>query len=197
MGKYLEFIQKLITLFNSKNIEYMIIGGGAAILQGYNGVTQDIDLYIKKEYSNNRKVLDALLELGFVLSEPEQINILKGKSFIQFDEPFELDLVFDPDGFENYEEALQYKILIQGIPVMSLKGIIKSKKAANRKKDKLAIPMLLDFERFLKRKTETFDRDDYFTVPDGFRHADNQTLNRWKRNLNINIWELLSKGVRQ
>ncbi len=192
---YIDFVKEVITTFNSNSVEYMIIGGGAALLQGFNMVTQDIDIYVKKDMENNKRVLDSVIQLGFTLSDIEKDNILEGKDFIQFDIPFELDLIFTPDGFDDYSEALKYKKYIQGIPVMSISGIIRSKKAANRKKDKLMLPLLIDFNRFLNRKDEIYNKDDYFRVIEGYSYADVQTLNRWKKNLNTNIWNLLEKGI--
>ena len=63
-------------------------------------------------------------------------EILSGKDFVQLrDGPFDLDIVFAPDGFNSYEEPLPMKKIIDGLPILSIEGIIKAKEAAGRKKD--------------------------------------------------------------
>ena len=45
---YDAFVDKTISIFNKFGIEYMIVGGASAIMQGFNSVTQDIDLFLDK-----------------------------------------------------------------------------------------------------------------------------------------------------
>lgn len=196
MGYYDSF-KKLIETFDLLNIEYMIIGGGSAIIQGFNQMTQDIDIYPNDSIENNTKIIQALEFLGFNLKDKDKKNILSGKDFIQFDEPFQIDLVFYPDGFNSYKEALKYKILKDNIPIMSIEGIIKSKESANRPKDKLVLPLLRDFLKFLKRKKEKIClSENYFEIPYGYTYADNQTISRWHKNTKKSLKERIDFGVR-
>jgi len=194
---YPQFVNKTIHLFNKMNIEYMIVGGASAAIQGFNIVTQDIDLYVDKTIENKEKLKIALKKLGFKLSVKDVENIDKGKDFIQFNKPYELDIMFAPDGFENYDEAKKYKIKKDQFSLMSLDGIIKSKKAANRPKDKAVLQLLIDFNKFQKdnkeyRQTES----NLFFVPNGYKVADIQTLNRWKLNKVRSIQENLKRGLK-
>lgn len=140
-------------------VEYMLLGKGAAVLQGYSGTTQDIDIYPSTEPKNKTQLLAALRELGFefdkvidgVLHYPAK-EVLEGKDFIQLKGPFELDIVFAPDGFESYEEALPLKRIVEGFPVLSIEGIIRTKEAAGRKKDLNDIGDLKLFAEWLRRK---------------------------------------------
>ena len=108
-------------VFAKHEVEYMFIGKGAAMAQGLNAMSRDLDIYPSKRVDNRKRLLAALEELG--LSMVLEIKgktvslgdeVLAGKDFIQFLEPFDLDVVFAPDGFENYEEASRYKIVIDG-----------------------------------------------------------------------------------
>ena len=125
--KYTDFIENIVHKLNSSHIEYMIIGGGSALLQGFNMMTQDIDIYADKNISNCEKLVEVLLDLDFKLSDKDIHDILHGKDFIQFNDPFDLDIIFAPDGFENYKQAFKYKKYEGDYPVMSIEGIIKSK----------------------------------------------------------------------
>lgn len=195
-NSYVDFIENVIKTFKKYNIEYMFLGGGAAILQGFNHTTQDIDIYPEKSKTNCEKIILALEELGFILNKKQKEEILKGKDFIQFDDPFELDFVFSPDGFNSYSEAKKYKKMIDSYPVMNLDGIIISKKAANRKKDWLILPLLIDFNKFLKSGKKYESTQNYFNVPKNYEYADEQTLVRWTKNLNRSLIERLNKGIR-
>ncbi len=140
-------------------VEYMIIGKGAAIMQGYSSTTQDIDIFPSKQEDNRKRLLEALIAMGFQFDievngerySPSK-EILSGKDFIQLKGPFELDVVFAPDGFESYEEALPMKRMIEGYPLMHIEGIIRTKAAAGRKKDLNDIEDLRLFAAWLKKK---------------------------------------------
>lgn len=129
----------------------MFIGKGAAMVQGYPDTTQDADIYPEKSIENGEKLLAAMKELGFEPTGEQEQQIVGGKDFIQFLEPFEFDIVFSPDGFERYHDALKYKRIIGGIPVMAMEGIIRSKKAANRQKDRESLPRMISFAEWMKQ----------------------------------------------
>ncbi len=152
-------VVRLHAALSKHEVEYMIIGKGAAIMQGYSSTTQDIDIYPSKGPANIKKLLAALKDLGFIfdvktdgeLQSPSG-EILAAKDFIQLKGPFELDIVFAPDGFESYEEALPMKKIVDGFPVMNIDGIIKTKTAAGRKKDLNDIDDLKLFREWLRKR---------------------------------------------
>jgi hypothetical protein len=134
-------------------IRYLFIGKSGAILLGYPDTTQDADLYVEKETSNCRRLADALSDLGFRLTEMETAEVLRGKDFIQLkDGPFDMDLIFAPDGIERFADAWQRRQEVEGFPVCSIDDIISSKQAANRLKDKESLPRLLSFREWLKSR---------------------------------------------
>ena len=193
---YDAFVDKTISIFNKFGIEYMIVGGASAIMQGFNSVTQDIDLFLDKTEENKENLKKALKKLGFKLSKKDVENIDKAKDFIQFNVPFELDIMFSPDGFENYAEAKKYKIIKDKYPLMNLKGIIKSKKSANRPKDRAVLQLLIDFDKYKNESVSYKQTDDnMFFVPNGYEIADIQTLVRWELNEKRTIKTLLKKGL--
>jgi len=145
-------IEKIKKVFNKLQIEYMFIGKGAAIMQGFPDTSQDVDIYPQKNLENNKKIVKALKKLNFDISTLTELDIIRGKDFIQFEKPFQLDIVFAPDGFNSYDDAKRYKIIEDGYPLLNLEGIIKSKKAANRKKDILSIDELEDFLRYVGQR---------------------------------------------
>jgi hypothetical protein len=62
----------------------------AAILLGYPGTTQDVDIFPAKSAENGERMVAAILKLGFLLDDNTQAEIIRGKDFIQLkDGPFD------------------------------------------------------------------------------------------------------------
>ena len=113
---------------------------------GFPDTTQDADLFVEKSPDNGRALVAALTELGFPLTPEHQDEITRGKDFVQLRYgPFDLDLVFAPDGIETFAEAERRSILVEGIPVCHIDDVIRSKEAAGRLKDLETLPRLRAF----------------------------------------------------
>lgn len=135
--------QEVAKAFNAAGVDYLFIGKSGAILLGYPGTTQDVDLFPARSEDNGRRMIPALLGLGFALDENTQAEIIRGKDFIQLKNgPFDLDLVFAPDGIESFEQAKARAIQEDIFPVANLRDIIASKKASGRMKDRLDLHLL-------------------------------------------------------
>jgi len=118
-----------------------------ADLLGFSDTTR-VEVFVEKHAANCEQLATALSELGFCLTEQQTQEIRRGKDFIQLrNGPFDLDLVFAPDGIERFEDAWKRHVEPQGFPVAHIDDIVASKEAANRRKDKESLPRLLSFER--------------------------------------------------
>ena len=62
--------------------------------------------------------------------------------------PFDLDLVFAPDGIETFEEAWARRVEVEGFPVCHPDDIIASKEAAGRVKDRESLARLRAFRDY-------------------------------------------------
>ena len=135
--------QEVAEAFNQADVEYLFIGKGGAILLGFPGTTQDVDVFPAKSKENGRRIVTALAGLGFELDETTRAEIVRGKDFVQLKSgPFDIDLVCAPDGIESFEEAKARAVQEGQFPVANLRDIIASKKAAGRKKDRLDLELL-------------------------------------------------------
>jgi len=135
--------QQVAEVFNAAGVDYLFIGKSGAILLGYPGTTQDVDLFPAKSQENGRRMVHALIKLGFGLDEKTEAEIIRGKDFIQLKNgPFDLDLIFAPDGIESYEDAKSRSVREDIFPVANLRDIIASKKASGRMKDRLDLHLL-------------------------------------------------------
>ena len=139
--------------FSRHGVRYLFIGKSGAILLGFPDTTQDADVFVQKAESNGRAVVAALRELGFALEDRQAAEIEYGKDFIQLrNGPFDLDLVFAPDGIETFDEAWRRHIDVEGFPVCHLDDIIASKAATNRVKDRESLPRLRAFREYWLRQ---------------------------------------------
>jgi hypothetical protein len=141
--------------FARHGVRYLFIGKSAAILLGFPDTTQDADLFADKSPSNGHAIIAGLQELQFSLDEKLMADIEHGKDFVQLKNgPFDLDLVFAPDGIERFEDAWRRRIEVEGFPVCHPDDIIASKQAANRPKDRESLPRLVAFRDYWRKSSQ-------------------------------------------
>lgn len=139
--------------FAQYGVRYLFIGKSGAVLLGFPDTTQDADLFVQKSPENGRAVVAALRAVGFELTDDQADEIIRGKDFIQLKNgPFDLDLVFAPDGIERFADAWERHVEIEGFPVCHPDDIIASKTAANRVKDRESLPRLRSFRDYWLRQ---------------------------------------------
>lgn len=139
--------------FGRAGARYLFIGKSGAILLGYPDTTQDADLFVEKSAENGEALIQALSSLGFDMDEALRADIRRGKDFVQLKNgPFDLDLIFAPDGIERFADAWSRRVDVQGFPVCSIDDIIASKRAANRAKDRESLHRLESFARYLRSR---------------------------------------------
>lgn len=145
--------QEVRDAFLRHSVRYLFIGKSGAILLGFPDTTQDVDLFLERSQENRNALAEALGELGFDLTEEQTSEIKKGKDFVQLKNgPFDLDLIFAPDGIERFEEAWRRRIDVEGFPVCHIDDIIASKTATNRVRDRESLPRLRSFRDYWIKK---------------------------------------------
>ena len=138
--------------FTRHGVRYLFIGKSGAILHGYPDTTQEAVLFLEKSPGNDAAVR-ALRELGFKLSDADAAEITRGKDFVQLKNgPFDLDLIFAPDGIESFALAWSRRVEVEGFPVCHPDDIIASKRAANRAKDRESLPRLEAFRDYWRQR---------------------------------------------
>jgi hypothetical protein len=145
--------EEIRDVFDRHGCRYLFIGKSGAILLGFPDTTQDADLFVEKSVRNGECLVEALLELGFELDDRQKDEIRRGKDFIQLKNgPFDLDLVFAPDGIERFEDSWRRHVEVEGFPVCHIDDIIASKAATNRRKDRESLPRLQSFREYWIRR---------------------------------------------
>lgn len=136
---------EFLKLLNSKQVEYLVIGGWAVGFYGYPRATGDMDIWVSRSGENAGKLMESLKEFGFDVPNlspalftkenqitrlglpPLRIEILTTISGVSFDECF-----------KNRKTILMNKVMIN---IIGLEDLKKNKSAAKRFKD------LDDFEK--------------------------------------------------
>ncbi|HTQ40203.1 MAG TPA: hypothetical protein VMJ32_14345 [Pirellulales bacterium] len=145
--------EEIRDVFARHGIRFLFIGKSGAILLGFPDTTQDADLYVEKKEGNCRALILALRELNFSLSDQQAAEIEQGKDFVQLKNgPFDLDLIFAPDGIEQFQDAWQRHVNVEGFPVCHIDDIIASKAAAGRQRDLESLPRLRSFREYWIRQ---------------------------------------------
>ena len=95
----------ILEVFNSSNVEYLVVGAYAMGNFGYTRSTHDIDLWVNKSVVNAKKICAALEEFGIPFSiEPD--DFMEQDSVIQIGfAPYRIDILTDIDGVD-FESAI-------------------------------------------------------------------------------------------
>ncbi len=143
---------QLARAFEEEKVDYLFIGKSAAILLGFPFVTQDVDVFADRTPENGRRIVKALKKVGFALGNDLESALIAGKDFVQIKaEPFDVDVIFAPDGISSFSEAKSRAIMVEGFKIANLRDIIASKRASGREKD------LLDLE-YLERFRQEYEK---------------------------------------
>ena len=141
-----EDYKEMLQLLLEEQVDFIIVGAYALGAHGYPRATGDIDIWVKPNNTNSRKLYKALARFGAPL---EQIEIddfsMEGIIFQIGVIPRRIDIITKIDGL-TYEEADEDKITVEVeglmLPVISLDKLIKNKMATGREKDELDIKTL-------------------------------------------------------
>ncbi|MBI2477132.1 MAG: hypothetical protein HYV60_00265 [Planctomycetia bacterium] len=139
--------------FARYKVRYLFLGKSGAILLGFPDTTQDADVFVERSEANGESLVEALRELGFDLTDEQAAQVRRGKDFVQLKNgPFDLDLIYAPDGIEEFDSAWRRRVEVEGFPVCHIDDIIASKEATGRAKDRESLPRLRAFREYLKEK---------------------------------------------
>ena len=131
--------RELLELFNAHRVEYLIVGGYALALLGAPRYTGDIDLFIKRDPENARRILESLESFGFGELDITVEDLQKPDYVIQLGfPPVRVDIITSISGV-SWDEAYanREKGNYQNLEVFYIgkKEFIANKKASARKKD--------------------------------------------------------------
>ncbi len=134
---------------SAQGVRYLFLGKSGAILLGFPETTQDAPVFVEKSDEKCRALIRALRQLGFDLTAAKAAEIERSKDFVQLKNgPFDLELVFAPDGIERFADAWSRRVEVAEFPVCHPDDIIASKQATGRVKDRESLPRLIAFRDY-------------------------------------------------
>jgi len=129
----------LLRLFNAHKVEYVIVGGYALAFHGAPRYTGDIDLLVKPDIKNAKRILAALDDFGFGSLDLKIDDFKSSDKIIQLGvPPVRVDIITSLTGL-TWEDA--YLGRVEGeyadVPVyfIGIKEFVDNKRATGRKKD--------------------------------------------------------------
>lgn len=151
--------REILELLNRHEVEYIVVGGVAAVIQGAPVTTFDIDTLIRISDENANRLLSALDELDAHFREhqstirPTKEDVMAGGHLLLMTRAGPLDVLGFIGDDERYEDLIDassnVSMTMGSISVLSLEELIRQKKAANRPKDQAALALL---EQVLRRR---------------------------------------------
>ena len=149
----------LLRVLAEHDVDFVVIGGVAARLQGAPILTQDVDVTPATDGDNLERLARALRSIHARLrspSDPDGVEFPIEASFLGaarswtlLSDVGDVDIVFAPAGTHGYADVLADadRLTVAEDPplavhVASLGAVIRSKEAAGRDKDRAALPLL-------------------------------------------------------
>lgn len=155
-------VSRLLGALAAADVEFVVVGGIAALVQGAPVVTFDVDVVHSRTPENVRRLLQVLIDVGATYVrgpgaapiEPRE-ELLLGEGHHLLTTRFgRLDVLGRIEGGRGYEELLPSSVEVviddARVQVLSLATLAEIKRTSSRPKDRAMVPIL---EAVLRRTT--------------------------------------------
>lgn len=131
--------KELLALFNAHAVEYVIVGAHALAFYGAPRYTGDMDVYVRPDKENARRIMAALANFGFGSVGLSEEDFTKPDKVVQLGfPPVRIDLMTSLSGL-SWEEAFEHRVVGEyGGTIAHYIGrqqFLANKRACARKKD--------------------------------------------------------------
>jgi hypothetical protein len=141
-----EEILKFWAALEGQKVRYIMVGGYATNLHGYQRYTGDIDIWLEDSHENRHHLRQAFVECGMGdYYMVETMQFVPGWTEFRLMNGLRLDIMVSMKGLEGYsfDECLNMASIadIDGIkvPFLHINQLIANKKAVNRPKDQVDV----------------------------------------------------------
>ena len=136
-----EDFRDFIAALNKWQVEYILVGGYAVILNGYRRTTGDMDIWVNRTESNHKNLIFAMHEFGLPTHDIHPNNFLKNDELDVFSygvPPVSIDIMNRLKGVD-FSRAYKTSKTVEDdgllIRFIHLNELITAKKASGRFKD--------------------------------------------------------------
>lgn len=155
---------QIVEVFNRHQVDYVVIGGMAAVLQGAPTSTIDVDALVRYERQNLKRLGGALRELGAQRSTDADSFITRIEEFPT--EAGTVDILRAAEGIGTYEDVVPNTTLVmvedEEVRTLDLPTLIQSKEATFGENDRYHLTHLYRLADELgvpHRNLEAVERD--------------------------------------
>jgi hypothetical protein len=143
-------LDALVQALLGAGVEFIVVGGAAAVLHGAPITTQDLDIVHRRTPDNVRRLADLLTKLDATLRGRDlrpSADLLAGRGQLNLSTALgPLDPLCVLHDGRDYEDLLPHTTVLSDglseIRVLDLDTLISVKAAAGRARDKLVLPIL-------------------------------------------------------
>jgi hypothetical protein len=133
--------REMLSILLENKVDFLLVGAYAMAAHGFPRATGDLDIFIRPDVKNAKKVYKALADFGAPMDSITIEDFEKPGTIFQIGViPRRIDVINEIDGV-SYEEAEKDKVIvdIEGlkVPIISKPKLIINKKAAGREQDRL------------------------------------------------------------
>ena len=129
----------LLAEFNVQGVEYLVVGAHALAAHGHVRATKDLDVWVRPDAENAKRVFRALKEYGTPLQDLTEADLAKQGTVFQIGlPPLRIDVITAIDGVsfdEAWSARLQTHFAGEPVAVLSKEHLIRNKRATGRTQD--------------------------------------------------------------
>lgn len=128
------------------NVKYIMVGGYATNLHGYQRFTGDLDIWLKDDLENRKALRKAFLKCDMGdYPMIDYMQFIPGWTDFHLKNGLRLDILIDMKGLEGYtfDECLEMASVANiedaNVPFLHINQLIENKKVVNRPKDQIDV----------------------------------------------------------
>lgn len=154
--------QQFIELLNKHKVEYLLIGGYAVNLYGYNRPTGDMDVWVNPTEANTLRLADAIYDYGYEVEELRKFAPYVAEKGLKLDlnePPVVIDVMAQISGLAFqpcWDSHHSYRIDDVTIHLINRDDLIISKMSTGRPKDADDVQQLQGVQAFINGKKLEF-----------------------------------------
>lgn len=129
----------LLSEFNAHRVDYLVVGAYALAAHGRVRATGDLDVWVRPEAENAKRVMKALAAFGAPLHDLSTEDLSRPGTVFQIGVvPLRIDVLTGIDAVE-FDEAWSSRLVAkfagETVPVLSIAHLIRNKRAVGRAQD--------------------------------------------------------------
>jgi hypothetical protein len=132
-------LRELLALFRSHGVEFLVVGGHAVAFHGSPRLTEDLDLFVRPDVANGKRIVDALRAFGFGSLDITADDFVADDRVIQLGRtPNRVDLItrlYGVDFADAWQRRVSAEIDGADVWMIARDDLVANKRATGRAQD--------------------------------------------------------------